>query len=174
MVVRSSGDPMQLIGPLKSVFAEVQPSIALTFRGLEAQLAASLRRERMLAALSALFGGVALALSMLGLYGVMAYSVARRRNELGVRIALGADNGRVLRLVLGDVARVIAIGIMVGAVGALASGKLVRSFLFGLEPAEPLVLVGAVAVLTAVALLSGFIPAWRASRLDPVQALREE
>lgn len=124
--------------------------------------------------LSALFGGIALALSMLGLYGVMAYNVARRRNEIGVRIALGADNGRVLRMVLGDVARVVVIGLVIGAAGALASGKLVASFLYGMTPTEPGVMVLAAGTLALVALGAGFIPAWRGSRVDPVAALREE
>src|SRR5690606_20965369 len=101
------------------------------------QLARSLRRERVLALLSTLFGGVALALTVLGLYGVMAYTVARRRSEIGVRIALGADAPRVVRMVLRDAARVVVIGVMLGAAGAWIAGRLVRSFLYGLEPTEP-------------------------------------
>jgi ABC-type antimicrobial peptide transport system permease subunit len=128
----------------------------------------------MLAVLSALFGGVALLLSMLGLYGVMAYAVARRRNEIGVRIALGADRGRVLRLVLGDAGRVVATGVAIGVATAMALGTLVRSFLFGVEPTEPTILAIAVVLLGGVAIVAGLVPAVRAARMDPVAALREE
>jgi ABC-type antimicrobial peptide transport system permease subunit len=117
---------------------------------------------------------VALLLSMLGLYGVMAYAVARRRNEIGVRIALGADRARVLRLVLGDAGRVVATGVVIGVATAMALGTLVRSFLFGVEPTEPTILAIAVVLLGGVAIVAGLVPAVRAARMDPVAALREE
>ena len=172
--LRGRGGAEELVPAVESLVAEALPSATLEFRTLSRQVASSLRRERMLAVLSALFGAVALLLSMLGLYGVMAYAVARRRNEIGVRIALGADRGRVLRLVLGDVARVVAAGLLLGAAAAMGLGSLVRSFLFGVEPTEPGVMALAVVSLATVALAAGFIPAMRASRLDPVAALREE
>ncbi len=174
LVVRAQGDPLQLLPTLKQVFAEQHRAISLDFITLEAQVARTLQRERMLAVLSTLFGAVALSLAMLGLYGVMAYTVARRQNEIGVRIALGANRDRVLRMVLGDVARVVVIGVALGIAGALASGKLVTSFLFGLRPGEPAVLALAALVLGLVALGAGLIPALRASRVDPVSALRED
>ena len=163
-----------LAGPVKAAIAGLHPLATVELRTLSDQVAGTLRRERMLALLSALFSAVALGLSMLGLYGVMAYSVARRRNEIGVRIALGAASARVVRMVLGDVARVVAIGAALGIAGALAAGKLVTSFLYGMEPSDPLVLGAATAVLLIVALAAGFIPALRASRVDPVAALRED
>jgi predicted permease len=174
MLIRTAAGASGITPSIRRVFTQTDRAITLQLSALDDQLADSLRRERVLAILSALFGGVALALSMLGLYGVMAYNVARRRNEIGVRIALGADNGRVLRMVLGDVARVVAIGLVIGTAGALASGKLVASFLYGVTPGEPAVLALAAATLALVALGAGFIPAWRASRVDPVAALREE
>jgi putative ABC transport system permease protein len=174
LLVRTSGDPMTLVPVVKKVMNDVHRLATVEFRTLAGQLDTSLRREQMLAWLSGLFGAIALALSMLGLYGVMAYTVARRRNEIGVRIALGADRNRVLRMVLGDVARVVAVGLVLGAVGAMASGKLVTSFLFGLAPADPRVLSAAAAVLALVALGAGLIPALRATRVDPVSALRED
>jgi ABC-type antimicrobial peptide transport system permease subunit len=100
--------------------------------------------------------------------------VARRQNEIGVRIALGAAQSRVLRMVLADVTRVVGIGLMRGILGALASGKLVRSFLFGLTPGDPAVLAAAALVLACVALGAGLVPARRAARVDPVTALRED
>lgn len=159
---------------IRRIFTEVDRDITLQLSALDDQLADSLRRERVLAVLSALFGSVALALSMLGLYGVMAYNVARRRNEIGVRIALGADSWRVLRMIIGDVTRVVAIGVVIGIAGAFASGKLVASFLYGMEPTEPAVMGAAAALLALFAVAAGMIPAWRASRVDPVAALREE
>jgi putative ABC transport system permease protein len=172
--VRGDGDPYALVPPVKAALLEMNSATSVEFTPFAKQIASSLRRERLLAVLSGLLGGMALVLSMLGLYGVMAYTVTRRRNEIGVRIALGAARGRVLRMVLADVARMVAIGLLVGVAGAIAAGALVRSFLFGLEPADPTVMAMAAAVLTAVAMVAGFLPAWRAARLDPVSALREE
>ena len=172
--LRSPTDPLRLVPAVKQILAEAHPLTAVSFSTMQHQVAASLNRERVLALLSAAFGGIALALSMLGLYGVMAYTVARRRNEIGVRIALGADRGRVLGLVLRDVSRVLVVGLVIGAAGALASGKLVSAFLFGLAPADPRVLVSAALLLSAVAVAAGFIPALRAARVDPVAALRED
>ena len=169
-----SDDPTALVGSIKSTIAAVHRAATTEFTGLEAQVARSLQREHVLAVLSGLFGAVALALATLGLYGVMTYTVARRRNEIGVRIALGADRARVLTMVLSDVARVVLIGLVVGAVGALGSGRLVTSFLYGLAPADPAILVAAAGVLALVALAAGLAPALRASRVDPVAALRED
>jgi putative ABC transport system permease protein len=172
--VRAHGDPMVVAPAVKKVLTDDHRGVTLDVTTLDRQLARSLRREHVLAVLSSLFGIVALALSMLGLYGVMAYTVARRQNEIGVRIALGAAQGRVLRMVLGDVARVVLIGVGLGIAGAVASGRLVRSFLFGLAPGDPAVLATAAAVLALVALGAGLVPALRASRVDPVAALRED
>jgi putative ABC transport system permease protein len=174
MQLRADGDPLLLVPAMRQMLAELHPSILINFSTLSRQVATSLARERMLALLTASFGAVALALSMLGLYGVMSYAVARRRNEIGVRIALGADAQRVLRMVLGDVTRVVAVGVVLGAAASLASGKLVSSFLFGVTPTEPMVLGFAVATLLVVAIAAGLIPAWRASHVDPVVALRED
>ena len=172
--LRATGDPLALVPAVRRMVLEFEPSASISFSTLSGSLDRSLARERMLAVLSAAFGAVALALSMLGLYGVMSYAVARRRNEIGVRIALGADRGRVLGMVLGDVARMVAIGVVIGAAGAVAAGRLVQSFLFGLSPTEPSVLVLAVVTLLAVAIAAGLVPAWRASRVDPAVALRDE
>jgi putative ABC transport system permease protein len=174
MQLRTEGDPLVLIPAVRQALGELHPAIQIEFATLSRQVASSLARERMLALLTASFGAMALALSMLGLYGVMSYAVARRRNEIGVRIALGADALRVLRMILGDVARVVAVGVVIGIGGALVSAKLVTSFLYGMTPTEPAVLGLAVATLLLVAIAAGLIPAWRASRVDPVVALRED
>ncbi len=128
----------------------------------------------MLALLSGLFGVLALTLAILGLYGVMSYAVARRRGEIGVRIALGALHARVVRMVLSEVAVLIVLGVLIGTAGALASTRLVTTLLYGMQPADPGVYAMAVLVLGGVALGAGLIPAWRAARVDPVEALREQ
>ena len=174
ILLRTDGDPLVMIPSIKRLMTGVHRLVTVEFNTLSSQLESSLRREHMLAWLSGIFGAIALALCMLGLYGVMAYTVARRRNEIGVRIALGADNGRVLRMVLGDVTRVVVIGIAFGAAGALATGKLVTSFLYGLKPTDPVILATAGFTLLGVALVAGLIPALKASRVDPVSALRED
>ncbi len=172
--LRAQGDPRTLIPAVRSAMRETHSLIVLEFKPLARQLADSLQRERLLAILSGLFGSVALALAILGLYGVMSYSVARRRNELGVRIALGAVRARVIRLVLSEVGFVVIVGVIIGAVGARIATTQVASFLYGAEPADPVVYVAAALLLAAVALLAGLIPAWRASRVDPIEALREQ
>ena len=174
LMVRGTGSLDPLIAAVTSAAVDLHPLTTVEFRTLSQQIESSLRRERMLAVLSSIFAGVALFLSMLGLYGVMAYAVARRRNEIGVRIALGADRRRVLGLVLGDVGRVVVLGLVVGLAGALSLGTLVRAFVYGLEPAEPSVIAAAVMLLGAVAFAAGFVPATRAASVDPMAALRED
>jgi predicted permease len=166
-------DPATLAPAVRLAVRRVNPRIILELETLSNQLASSLSRERLLAALSALFGAIALLLATLGLYGVMAYSVARRTNEIGVRRALGADRGRIISLVLGEVGRVVLAGTLVGVTAAAWIGKLMSSFLFGTQPIEPLVLASAAALLGVVAAAAGFVPALRASRVDPMVALRE-
>ena len=130
--------------------------------------------ERMVAALSVAFGALATLLAAIGLYGVMSYSVARRTREIGIRMALGAERGAVLRMVLGEVAAMVGIGIAVGLPLAIALSRIVSSQLFGLTAHDPAALGGAAAVLTTVALVAGLLPARRATRVDPMLALRYE
>jgi ABC-type antimicrobial peptide transport system permease subunit len=128
----------------------------------------------MLATLSGFFGALAMLLALVGIYGIMAYSVARRRNEIGIRLALGADRGGVLRMVLFEVGRLLLFGVIAGVVVALASGRLVTSFLYGLSAADPGTLLLAVGGVLLVGIAAGAVPAWRAARLDPLSALRED
>ena len=153
---------------------EVNRDITLQFTTLATQVDESLTREWLLATLSGFFGALALLLATIGLYGVMAYNVARRRNEIGIRMALGAEQSRVLRMVLGEVALLIGIGLVIGLGAALATTRFVASFLYGIKSNDPWTLSLAAGVLALVAALAGFLPAHRASRLDPMTALREE
>jgi len=172
--ILAAGPVESIIPSVKSVIAEVGPDIPFEFRTLALQVAESLNRERLLATLSGFFGVLALMLAAVGLYGVMSYGVARRRNEIGIRMALGADQARVLRMVLGELSIVVAVGTTVGIAGALGAARLVASLLYGVSPYDPLTLTFAAGVLSLVAALAGYLPARRASRLDPMTALREE
>jgi len=120
------------------------------------------------------FGKAALLLATIGLYGVMSYSISRRTSEIGIRMALGASQSGVIWMVLREVLWMVAIGVAIGLLGALASGRLIGSRLFGLTPADPATLVLAISVILLAAALAGFVPARRASRIDPMNALRSE
>jgi predicted permease len=172
--LRTDGPLSSIVPGVKRAVAEVDRSITIDLTPLSVQLDASLTRDRLMATLSGFFGAVALLLATVGLYGTLSYSVARRRNEIGIRIALGAARGRVVQLVLGEVARMVIVGVMLGAVAALASTRLVRSLLYGLSASDPATVIVSVAVLTVVAVAAGALPAWRAARVDPIAALREE
>jgi ABC-type antimicrobial peptide transport system permease subunit len=124
--------------------------------------------------LSGFFGALALLLATIGLYGVMSYNVARRRNEIGIRMALGAEQSRVMRMVFGEIALVVCAGLVAGLCAALAATRLVSSFLYGLKATDPATLALSAVVLAGVAAVAGYVPARRASRLDPMVALREE
>jgi ABC-type antimicrobial peptide transport system permease subunit len=158
----------------KAAMAAVHPEIVIQFRVLTAQLQESMLRERLMATLAGSFGFLAGVLATLGLYGVIAYMVARRRNEIGVRIALGAGRGSVIRLVLREAALMLIFGLVIGTGLALWAGRAAAALLFGMKPYDPLTFAGAIVLLAAVALMASYGPARRASRLEPMQALREE
>jgi predicted permease len=172
--LRADAAPGSLIAGVKRVMAELSPTASLQFTTLSDQVARSLSRDRLLATLATFFGGLALLLALIGLYGTMSYNVARRKNEIGIRIALGAARERVVRMVIGEVSVVVAAGLCIGVVLALAATRLVASFLFGLTALDPVTWIGSAGVLLGVALLAGAVPAWRAARMNPMSALREE
>jgi ABC-type antimicrobial peptide transport system permease subunit len=173
--LRTQVDPRLLMGPLRERMRQFDPNVPVVgLQTLEEQIGYSLRTERLIASLSAVFGGLATLLAAIGLYGVMAYAVTRRTREMGIRIALGATRANVVGIVMREAAVMVAAGLGVGVPLALALGDLIRSQLFGLDPRDPLTLLGAALVLTVAGGLAGFLPALRASSVNPTTALRQE
>ncbi|MGH9667310.1 MAG: FtsX-like permease family protein, partial [Bryobacteraceae bacterium] len=140
----------------------------------QTQIRDGLVRERLMAMLSGVFGLLAAVLATVGLYGVLSYVVARRRNEIGIRVALGARSGQVVGLVMREAAWLLLAGVSAGTLISLAAGRAASSLLFGLKPYDPLTLASAAGLLAAIAAAASFLPARRASQLDPMDALRCE
>jgi len=173
-VLRIQGSPGDVMNGVKKAAADVSPAMGLQYRPLSAQLQESLLRERLMATLSGAFALLAGVLATLGLYGVISYMVARRRNEIGVRIALGADRRRVIAMVLRETVLLLGFGLVVGTMLALWAGKATASMLFGLKPYDPISIAAAIALLAAVGIAASYIPARRAAALEPMAALRDE
>ena len=172
-VKAGGGPPADLTRSVAKALQEVDPRLSLTFRPLAEQVRSAVTQERVVALLSTIFGVVAALLAAIGLYGVTSYAVSRRRTEIGVRMALGADASGVVRLVLRGAAGLLAAGIAIGTAASLLAAGLVGSLLYGLEPRDPLSLVAAAAALVAVGLLAAALPARKAARIAPAEVLRE-
>ena len=168
------GPPHRLTRAIGAALGDVDSRLALTFRSPADEIAASLTQERVVAVLSGLFGVLAVGLAALGLYGVTAYAVARRRTEIGIRIAVGAGSLDVIRLVLGQSVAVTIAGITLGLAGAAAVTRYLEGLLFGLTPLDPGTFAGVSVLFVIVSMLAAFIPARRATRVDPVVTLRAE
>jgi putative ABC transport system permease protein len=171
---RSQGGLASQLAAIKREMAAFNPSMSLNFYTLHSQIADSLLRERLMATLSGFFGFLAALLASIGLYGVMAYIVARRRGEIGIRMALGADRVNVLKLIGGECGKLLLAGLLLGIGLALIASQAITKLLFGLSPNDPLSIGLSVMLLAIVGLPASLIPAIRASRLDPMKALREE
>jgi predicted permease len=173
--VRVSGDPAAFSTVAREVVRRLDDQLPLiAVRTMEEQIARSLRQERLFARLALLLGMVTLALSAIGLYGLLAYSVAQRVPEIGLRMALGAGCGAVRWMILKRSLVLASVGLVAGAAGAIAGTRLVASMLYQLPARDPLTVAGAAAVMLATCLLAGYLPARRASRVDPLVALRAE
>ena len=173
VLIRMNEGTTPLPGALRELIRDIEPDLGVrSIVRLEDQIAATLGQERTFATALSVFGGLALVLACVGLFGVMSYGVARRSGEIGVRIALGATPGLVVRLVLRETLVLALAGTVIGASVALATTGLLKSLLFGLTPTDPATIVGMVFVFVAIGLLAGAVPASRAARIDPVAALR--
>ena len=173
--VRTAMEPREIMRTIPAMIARLDPNLPVEdLKTLPAQVQQNVYLDRVISTLSASFAALATLLAAIGLYGVLAFTVAQRTREIGVRMALGADAGRVRTMVLRQVGRMTLIGGLIGVVAALALEKTARSLLYGLEGHDPVVVMGSVAVLTLVALGAGYLPARRASKIHPMQALRYE
>ncbi len=173
--VQTAGDPARIVGEVRATFAEIDPNLPiLKVQTIRQQTESLIDTQKLVSQLSSFFSLLALALSCIGLYGVMMYSVVRRTNEIGVRIALGAPRAGVLWMVLRESLVLLAIGIAVGLPAMLAACRAVQAGLFGLGPWDPLTLAGAVLIIALVTLMAALLPARRATKVDPVVALRYE
>jgi len=173
--VRTTENPESLAPVVRQVVRTLSPDVAVMWvRTMRQQIAAATTSERLLAMLSSAFAVLALLLACIGVYGVISYDVAGHTREIGIRLALGAERSAVLVGVLRPTMTIVAIGLAVGLAGALVTSRLVEALLFGLTPRDPASLALTTVTLAAAALLAGYIPARRASRIDPTVALRAE
>src|SRR4029079_18680972 len=162
-------------GPVRQAITEVSPQLPINeVTTLTEQMNERLLQDRLISKLVSFFGVLALLLACVGLYGVMAHAVARRTSEIGIRMALGARGNNIIWMILREVLSLVIGGLLIGVPTALLAGRFVSNQLFGLKANDPVTLVGAALILTLVALFAGFFPARRASRVNPLIALRYE
>jgi predicted permease len=173
LFARTTGDPKALTSGLRAAFQSVSPDLPfLDVRTMEEHMQAAVFAQRLGAIMLAAFGLVALLLSAIGIYGVLSFGVRQRTREIGVRVALGADRRDVVQLVIGRAVRLAGLGLVIGVVAALGAGQLLRSQLIGVGPRDPLTFISIALLLGLVAILASWLPARRASRVDPMVALR--
>ena len=174
-LLNSSGDPASIGPAVRQSIRQIDPSLpVLSLRTLNEQIDRHLTMERLIAQLAAFFGAVALFMAAMGLYGVMSYSISRRTGEIGLRMALGASGTSVIAMVLGETLRIVAIGITIGLPCALALGRLISSRLYGVTAADPTAIAMTTLMILTAAALAGYMPARRASRVDPMVSLRHD
>src|SRR5258706_5250275 len=173
-IVYASGSLARVASVLRGELQPKLPGTAIQVHTLSAQVEAALVQERLMATLAAAFGALALILAAIGLYGLLAYTVARRTSEIGIRMALGANRGEVMWSVIQDALRLLALGIIAGVPAAWAGSRLITAMLFGLTATDPATIFGAAAILAVVGLLAGFFPGPRASPVPPMGALKYE
>jgi predicted permease len=173
--VRTAGDPASMVGAIRDAVRQVDPDVPLMDVATQVeQVEKRLAQERVFAQAYAMFGALAMLIASIGIFGLMSYNVSRRTNEIGVRMALGAQTREVLRLVLVESMILVVVGVAIGLATALAAGRLVASMLFGLAPTDAATIAVAMAVMLGVAAVAGYVPARRAARVDPLVALRYE
>jgi putative ABC transport system permease protein len=175
IVMRTTLPPASLRTSLEGAVREGDRSVPIVrLRDMDAVFDQSIERPRLLAQLLGGFAGLALLLAAIGTYGVLSYMVAERRREIGIRMALGADQGNVLGQVMKQGLLLTGVGLAAGLAGAFAMNRLIASLLFGVQPTDPVTLVAVIATITLVAALACWLPAWRASRVDPIVVLRDD
>jgi putative ABC transport system permease protein len=172
--IRSAASPAEIVSAARGIFRALAPEAPVKFSTFADEMGGWLADRRFLLFLGALFATVAVVLAALGIYGVVAFSVTRRTQEIGIRMSLGAARGNILRLVLGEGVRIAALGVLIGIAASLAITRLISSLLFGISATDPVTFIGVAILLSAIAILASYIPARRATRVDPLVALRYE
>ena len=173
--LRTAGNPLDYVNAVRDLVQRADPRLPLSdVKSQSARIDQTINQEITFARLCTAFALLALVIACVGLYGTMSYNVARRTGEIGIRMALGAQRGRVLWMVLREVVLLAAVGLAISVPAALAASKLVESFLFAMKPNDPLALTGSVVTLVSAAILAGYLPARHASRIDPMIALRHD
>lgn len=172
--IKATGSPRAVSSAVEKVMQARAPGLPLKVRSFSAQVEGSMRGEILMAELAGFFGVLALALATIGLYGLLAYTVTQRTGEIGIRMALGAERIQVARMVLGDAARLMAVGIVLGLLLTWWASRLISTLLYGLTPTDPLTIATAVLVLAGAGLAAGFLPAYRAAHVEPIVALKYE
>jgi ABC-type antimicrobial peptide transport system permease subunit len=175
LLIRTSGDPYAMTAEIHRELTAISPALAyLTVQPLDERIAPQLRPWRLGATMFGIFGALALLIAAVGLYSSLAYTVAQRTHEIGVRMALGARAANVVRLVAWSGLRTVLVGIIAGIVVAIAAGRTMAAVLYGISPRDPLTLAAVSVTFALVALVASLVPAWRAARVDPVVSLRDE
>jgi predicted permease len=175
LLIRTATETPPVLAAVRAAIRGIDPAMPImSATSLEEQLAPLTAQDRAIAQLAVVFGGIALTLAAIGLYGVLSYGVARRTGEIAIRIALGAQPGRVVSMILGETVAVVSAGLVLGGGLACAAARLIDSRLYGVAPQDPLTLAVATALLLSVALVAAYLPAFRASKLDPMVALRQQ
>ena len=173
--LRTAGNPLALANTVRQIVHQIGPQVPVADMTTQSRrIDQTILQERTFAQLCACFGGLALLMACVGLYGTMSYAVARRTGEIGIRMTLGATRRRVVWMILSEVIALSAFGLVIGLAAAYQATAFVKSFLFGVKPNDPFAMSASVAVLITCALLAGYLPAFRASRIDPMAALRNE
>jgi predicted permease len=174
LFVKPVGNPLSFAAPLRDIIRKLDGAASVKFSTTEDHLVASIATPRFSSILTSLFAGLAMVLAAIGLYGVVAYAVAQRTAEMGLRLALGANRTAIFRMVLEEGLKLTGAGLLLGLAGAFAATRTLQSQLFNVSPNDPATYVLVALLLIATALLASYLPAWRASRIEPLEALRHE
>jgi putative ABC transport system permease protein len=174
LVIQTSGEPDALAADLTKRFSQVHPDLPVRFTAFQKQISESLSRDRLMAWLAVFFGVLASILAVTGLYGLISYILERRIQEIGIRMALGATQASVIAMVLRQTAFLVLIGLAVGVPAYLIAARFAAALIFGLSATDVATLIAASGLLAMIAAIATLVPAWRASRIDPMEALRDQ
>jgi ABC-type antimicrobial peptide transport system permease subunit len=173
--LRTDGDPLRYVSAVRQIVQTTGPRVPVTnVKTQVAEIEQTINQEIVFARLCTAFAFLALVIACVGLYGTMAYDVARRTNDIGIRVALGARRGAVVWMVLREACVLTALGLTISVPVALAASQLIESFLFDMKPNDPAAMMAAVTILVTAGLMAGYVPAWRASRISPMIAIRQD